>query len=214
MGRNDLVQNDSKNLIPLDIDFLCKAMGFFGKGDQKMKRKLIKMYKKLKQNDVLFEKNKKVDSKISNISKQMNRIKKPIIKNSKYSKQVENQTYNDYILCFYLLSTTLLGLGDHRSRLQSKRKLLKYLKNDHTKFIPLCLALLNASEPVKDILKAIKNSTQNAQNPINPILALGIIGAGTKNKKIIRFLDKLHSVCIKTKIQNIIKISLSLCNLG
>ncbi|EJW01985.1 hypothetical protein EDEG_03565 [Edhazardia aedis USNM 41457] len=216
LGRNDLCQNNMKIYFPKEIDFFCQAMGFAGKGDKEMRKKLSEIYKEINENNNRkykihnTEAQNKFDSTQHN--KNINKYKKT--NECESSETISEDIYKNYMLCFCLLSITLLGLGDHRSKLDSKDQLIKISKIDKTNFIPLCLALLYASTPVDCIIDAVIDSFSNCNDHLNAILALGIIGAGTKNTKITEFLQKYQTTSLDIKEKKLIKISLSLCNLG
>ncbi|EJW05260.1 hypothetical protein EDEG_00671 [Edhazardia aedis USNM 41457] len=82
------------------------------------------------------------------------------------------------------------------------------------KFIPLCFALLYASEPVNDIILYLINYFKTHHDYRNVILALKIISAGARNRQIIKFLNNILSQKLNKSTTKIIKFAMGLCNLG
>ncbi|EJW01215.1 hypothetical protein EDEG_04054, partial [Edhazardia aedis USNM 41457] len=218
MGRHDLAQKDTNKLKPDHIDFLCTGMGFIGTGDCQVLSELSDVYKNIKRdNAYVFDRTKLEEIlKKRSFTEDINLEAKTTSKKNKNVDidLVEKDIYKNTMLSLCLLSITMVGIGNHLSRDNVTQLLFKIAVGDKTDFIPLCLAILYASEPVLDIIDYIYDFSKNSNDPTNTILALGIIGAGTKNPRIIDYLKSFEKNTRNKNIENLLKISLSLCNLG
>ncbi|EJW04761.1 hypothetical protein EDEG_01051 [Edhazardia aedis USNM 41457] len=216
IGRNDLVQKKSNIKLPKEIDFLCEAMGFMYTSDPSIRKKMSKTYNNIIENDIYKHKFYTSDE-LKNYIDISDPIYNNILQEKNNTKELDQdgeQTYKNYLICFSLLSIALLGLSSHQARLDSKAILLKLQEHDKSDFIPLCVALLYASEPVDSMITYLTDLFFKSSNPRNVILALGIIGAGTKNKNIIDFLHTQKVSCANNQYKNLIRITMSLCNMG
>lgn len=120
--------------------------------------------------------------------------------------------------CIGLLSSCLVGLGDAIStplldRICNSSLLLdsSHLKN----VFPLCLALLYASNPKSDVLDILEKSLTSGDSDSNALVALGIVGAGTKSARILRILEtNFNNIYKDSKAASALILSQGLVNLG
>ena len=117
-----------------------------------------------------------------------------------------------------LLSSCIVGLGDTVAtplldRICNSSLLLDspHLKN----VFPLCLALLYASNPKPEAIDTLEKSLNSGDADSNALIALGIVGAGTKSSRILRILDSNFSNIYKdTRSVSALILSQGLVNLG
>lgn len=122
--------------------------------------------------------------------------------------------HDNIIKGLILLSITLISLNDTHTRTIAKNLLSEQITRDKSNIIPLCLSLLYASEPDVEIVDAFSRSINGSQ-PINTILGLGIVGAGTNNTRIQNLLETQYAYHAKnTKISSMLKIAQGLVCLG
>lgn len=65
---------------------------------------------------------------------------------------------------------------------------------------PLCLALLYSSNPKTEVIDALEKSINSGDADVNPLIALGIVGAGTRSSRILRILDSNYNNVYKDPI--------------
>lgn len=117
-----------------------------------------------------------------------------------------------------LISSCLVGLGDSIAAPLLDRICNSSLLLDspHLKSVfPLCLALLYASNPKPEVIDNLEKSLNSGEADSNAIIALGIVGAGTKSSRILRILDSNFSNIYKdTRSVSALILSQGLVNLG
>ncbi|KAF7684778.1 26S proteasome regulatory subunit RPN1 [Astathelohania contejeani] len=119
-----------------------------------------------------------------------------------------------------LLSVALVALGDELStkmitRLIRSSGMLNLPKLKSA--IPLCLALLYPSTPevevIDDLVKLLNSGDTDVV--LNTIIALGLVGAGTNNTRIIDILNHQYSYHSKSfRLVSALRISIGLVHLG
>jgi len=113
-----------------------------------------------------------------------------------------------------LFSIALLSLSDNHTRNIAKKMFINHSSKDKNNIIPLCLALLYSSEPDVEIIDCLSRSI-NSKEPINSILALGIVGAGTNNTRIGNLLEGQYFFNSKnTRVSSMLKVAQGLLYLG
>lgn len=117
-----------------------------------------------------------------------------------------------------LISCCLIGLGDTiaMSLIDRICKSSLLLDSPHLKSIfPLCLALLYPSNPKPETIDALEKSLSNGESDPNSLIALGIVGAGTRSSRIIRILDTNYGNVYKDpRAASSLILSQGLVNLG
>ncbi|XP_077301425.1 uncharacterized protein LOC143922021 [Arctopsyche grandis] len=117
-----------------------------------------------------------------------------------------------------LLSSCLVGLGDTVStplldRICNSSLLLDspHLKN----VFPLCLALIYTSNPKSEVIDTLEKSLTSGDSDSNALIALGIVGAGTKSARILRILEvNFANIYKDSKSSSALILSQGLVNLG
>ncbi|KAM0676649.1 proteasome regulatory particle base subunit [Binucleata daphniae] len=113
-----------------------------------------------------------------------------------------------------LLGITLISLNDMHTRSIAKKLLINQLMKDKNLIIPLCLGILYTSEPDTEIVDALSRAI-NVLNPINAILATGLVGAGTNNARLQGLLEQQYTYLTKNaKASGALKIAQGLLSLG
>lgn len=91
-----------------------------------------------------------------------------------------------------ILSACIVGVGDsvaqhHLDRISSSSLLLDspHLRN----IVPLCIALLYASNPKSEVVDTLEKLINSGDSSINSLISLGIVAAGTCSSRILRILD-------------------------
>ncbi|KAM0681261.1 proteasome regulatory particle base subunit [Glugoides intestinalis] len=117
-----------------------------------------------------------------------------------------------------LISCCLIGIGDNiaMSLIDRICKSSLLLDSPHLKSIfPLCLALLYPSNPKSETIDALEKSLSNGESDPNSLIALGIVGAGTRSSRIIRILDTNYGNVYKDpRAASSLILSQGLVNLG
>lgn len=117
-----------------------------------------------------------------------------------------------------LVSSCLVGIGDSMATQLLERivgsSLLLDSQHLRTSF-PLCLALLYSSNPKIEVIDALEKSINSGDADVNSLIALGIIGAGTRSARILRVLDSNYGNVYKDpRAASAMIISQGLVNLG
>lgn len=117
-----------------------------------------------------------------------------------------------------LIASCIVGLGDGIStalldRICSSSQLLD---SPHLKSVfPLCLALLYPSNPKTEAIDSLEKSLSSGETDCNALMALGIIGAGTRSARILRIFDSNYNNIYKDpRAMSALVISQGLVNLG
>lgn len=117
-----------------------------------------------------------------------------------------------------LVSSCLVGLGDsiatHLLERIAGSSLLLDSQHLRTSF-PLCMALLYSSNPKAEVVDALEKSISSGDADVNSLIALGIVGAGTRSSRILRILDSNYNNVYKDpRASSALIISQGLVNLG
>lgn len=99
-----------------------------------------------------------------------------------------------------LLSACLIGVGDPigTELLDRITNSAMMLDSFHLKTaIPLCLALLYPSNPKPEVIEVLERSMLLRDTQVNAIIALGIVGAGTKSSRVLNALENSFSLISK-----------------
>lgn len=117
-----------------------------------------------------------------------------------------------------LISSCIVGVGDGigialLDRICNSSLLLD---SPHLKSIfPLCLALLYPSNPKTEVIDSLEKSLSNGEADCNTLIALGIIGAGTRSSRILKVFDSNYNNIYKdARAMSALIISQGLVNLG
>lgn len=117
-----------------------------------------------------------------------------------------------------LASSCLVGIGDSIATQLLERivgsSLLLDSQHLRTSF-PLCLALLYSSNPKTEVIDALEKSINSGDADVSSLIALGIVGAGTRSSRILRVLDSNYNNVYKdSRASSALIISQGLVNLG
>ena len=99
-----------------------------------------------------------------------------------------------------LIASCMVGLGDSIAMQLVERIATSSLLLDspHLKsIVPLCLALLYASNPRPEVVDILERSINSGECSVNAIVSLGIVGAGTCSSRILTILDSNFSSVYK-----------------
>lgn len=117
-----------------------------------------------------------------------------------------------------LIACCIVALGDNiatslTSRICNSSLLLT---SPHLKTVfPLCIALLYPSNPKSEIIDSLEKSLSGGEADCNSLIALGIIGAGTRSSRILRIFDMNYGNLYKDqRSMSALIISQGLINLG
>lgn len=117
-----------------------------------------------------------------------------------------------------LMASCLIGIGDTISTQLLERIVNSSLLLDapHIRSVfPLSIALLYPSSPKSEVLDALERSINSGDSDVNSLIALGIVGAGTRSSKISRILESNYNNVYKDhKSTAALIISQGLVNLG
>jgi len=117
-----------------------------------------------------------------------------------------------------LISSCLVAVGDGISTQLMERisNSSLMLDSQHLRItFPLCLALLYPSNPKMEVIDALEKSLNSGDADVNSLIALGIIGAGTRSARILRVLEiNYNNVYKDPKASSALIISQGLVNLG
>ena len=117
-----------------------------------------------------------------------------------------------------LISCALIGLGDSLASNMIENQLLSalHLNNMHIKkVVPLCLSILFASTNKASVVEYLERSIHGAEVEIASAVALGIVGAGTKNSRILSIMSTAFNLMYKDLAESSALIySQGLVNLG
>lgn len=117
-----------------------------------------------------------------------------------------------------LLSCCLVGIGDNVTtylldRISTSSLLLDspHLRN----IVPLCMALLYASNPKTEIVDILEKCINSGEANVNSLVGIGIVGAGSCSSRILRILDSnFGNVYKDSKASAALIYSQGLLNLG
>jgi len=117
-----------------------------------------------------------------------------------------------------LIASCIVGMGDAIGTALLDRICNSSLLLDspHLKSIfPLCLALLFPSNPKPEVIDSLEKNLSSGEADCNTIIALGIIGAGTRSTRILRVFDSNYNNIYKdTRAMAALVISQGLVSLG
>ncbi|OQS54853.1 RPN1 [Ecytonucleospora hepatopenaei] len=117
-----------------------------------------------------------------------------------------------------LVSAALVAIGDPLATQMVENQLMSalHLNNVHIKkTVPLCLSLLYASSNKQSVVEYLERSIHSPETEVSAIVALGIVGAGTKNAKILQILSGAFGSMYKENVSsNALLYAQGLVNLG
>lgn len=116
------------------------------------------------------------------------------------------------------LSAALVGLGDPLASQMIENQLMSalHLNNDHIKkVVPLSLSILYASTNKQSVIDYLERSIHSTETENVAVVALGLIGAGTKNSKITQIMSGAFNTMYKENISsNALIYAQGLINMG
>lgn len=200
------------------ISVLIRCQAYFGSGDTELMNEILG--EAFEEEDVaLASKPGKGDAEMQTDGDE-SKTQEEKLESSTDAKTAQGEHSKNLLKAISLIGITLLSMGDEMFskmalRIINSSNLLdnSYLKST----IPLCLALLNPSNPTVDIVDTLNKLCNNPEQKVvlNSIMALGMVGAGTNNTRIAESLELQYAYNTKClKAAPAIKISQGLLHLG